>query len=176
MEKMGTRVQKADQLGFNWLYHFCSSIKKFSHFSNPQYPHTQNVGNIYFAGFLGRIDEMTYINTIPNNRPSILNSEGSGHGSDEKGNMPIHLVTGEIFITKRNNRPSILNSEGSGHRSEEKGNMPIYLVTGEVFTTKRNKIDSVIIHICCFFLMYYYQNHLIIIIQSVIHAAEEVSS
>ena len=24
--------------------------------------HIQNVGNIYFAGFLGRIDEMTYIN------------------------------------------------------------------------------------------------------------------
>jgi len=131
MEKMGTRVQKADQLGFNWLYHFCSSIKKFSHFSNPQYPHTQNVGNIYFAGFLGRIDEMTYIN--------------------------------------------ILNNEGSGHRSDEKGNMPIYLVTGEVFTTKRNKIDSVYIYMLLF-LMYYYQNHLIIIIQSVIHAAEEVSS
>lgn len=139
MEKMGTRVQKADQLGFNWLYHFCSSIKKFSHFSNPQYPHTQNVGNIYFAGFLGRIDEMTYINTIPNNRPSIL------------------------------------NNEGSGHRSDEKGNMPIYLVTGEVFTTKRNKIDSVYVYMLLF-LMCYYQNHLIIIIQSVIHAAEEVSS
>lgn len=63
--------------------------------------------------------------------------------------MPIHLVTGEIFTTKRNK-------------------------IGSVYT-QRNKIDSVYTYMLLF-LMYYYQNHLIIIIQSVIHAAEEVSS